>query len=51
MAYRLVITPSGVGELNEVSIDPDERVGQNQVEVLNDEPETVADGTYQNNES
>lgn len=50
MGYRLIVTPSGVGDLVTVSIDPPIHVGQNEVLVANDAPETTADGTYQNDE-
>lgn len=46
----MTITPSGLGSLNVVSLNKPKKFGRNRVEVLNDEPYTVDDGTYQNNE-
>jgi hypothetical protein len=45
---RLIIRPDGTDGLLDVSLQQAEAAGRNSVDVLNDRPDAVDDGTYQN---
>jgi hypothetical protein len=50
MAYRLKVTPEGVDELLDASLDGPRKTGRNYAVVLNDSYEVAYDGTYTNTE-
>lgn len=50
MAYRLTISPEGVGELTDASLTSALAAGRNRAVVLNDHYEVADDGLYTNTE-